>query len=384
VSFVPFAVQDRMMNDNSTAVEVVPALRRWVRQRLASWFARHARDLPWRKSRDPFGIWVSEIMLQQTQVATVVPYFKRFLEAFPTVRRLAAADEQQVLRLWEGLGYYRRARDLHAAARRLVAEHGGAVPDDPAVFRRLPGVGRYTVGAVLSQAYDRRLPIIEANSQRVLCRLLGIRDDPRSPAVQHRLWQAARELLPRQGSGNFNQALMELGALVCTVAAPDCTACPLARHCAARRLDLQDQIPLRASAPEIVEVSEVAVVVRRGPRVLIAQRPSRGRWPGMWEVPHGTLADGETHEQAACRLLRELTGLEARLGAELLTIRHGVTRFRITMVCLEADYQAGTFASAFYRRARWITPRQFSDLPVSVPQRRLARALTCARQQHLF
>ncbi len=370
--------------DTTSPAEVPPALRGWVRRRLTCWFAKHARDLPWRKSRDPFAIWVSEIMLQQTQVATVIPYFQRFLEAFPTVRTLAAADEQQVLRLWEGLGYYRRARDLHQAARRLVAEHGGLIPDDPDLFRSLPGVGRYTVGAVLSQAYDRRLPIIEANSQRVLCRLLGIREDPRGPAVQRRLWQTARELLPRRGSGDFNQALMELGALVCTPAGTACAACPLARHCVARRLELQDCIPFRASAPEVVQVREVALVVRRGPRVLVAQRPPQGRWPGMWEVPHGTLADGENHEQAACRLLHELTGLEARLGSEILTIRHGVTRFRITMVCLEAEYLGGTFASAFYPRARWLTPRQLNDLPVSVPQRRLARALVGPRQQHLF
>jgi A/G-specific adenine glycosylase len=302
-------------------------LRRWVRRRLALWFARHARALPWRKNRDPFAIWISEIMLQQTQVATVVPYFQRFLQAFPTVSALAAADEQQVLRLWEGLGYYRRARDLHQAARRLAAEHGAVIPNDPVLFRSLPGIGRYTVGAVLSQAYDRRLPILEANSQRVLCRLLGLRDDPRSALVQRRLWQAARELLPRRGAGDFNQALMELGALVCTSAAPACEACPLARHCAARRLGLQERIPLRVEAPAVVAVREVAIVVHRGPRVLVVQRPSQGRWPRMWEVPHGALAEAENHEQAAARLLPDLTAIEAQLGPELLTIRHAVTRF---------------------------------------------------------
>jgi len=351
---------------------------------MAAWFSRHARDLPWRKTRDPFAIWVSEAMLQQTQVATVVPYFQRFLRAFPTISALAAAEEQQVLRLWEGLGYYRRARALHQAARRLAAEHGGQLPNDPAIVRGLPGIGRYTLGAVLSQAYDRRLPILEANSQRVLCRWLGYRDDPRSGPMQRRLWQAARDLLPRRGVGEFNQALMEIGALVCTPVTPDCPRCPLARHCVARRLGLQDLIPLRAEPPALVSVSEVAVVVHRGPCVFVAQRPLQGRWAGLWEFPHGPLKEGESHDSAACRLLCELTALEARLGPELMTLRHGVTRFRIMLVCMEAHYQGGTFASPFYKNSCWIAPGQLKDLPVSAPQRRLARALTEPRQQRLF
>jgi A/G-specific adenine glycosylase len=363
---------------------VPPALRQTVRRKLAAWFRRHARDLPWRRNRDPYGIWVSEIMLQQTTVAAVVPYFERFLRAFPTINALAAADEQDVLRLWEGLGYYRRARDLHRAARRLTAEHGGQIPDDPEALRGLPGIGRYTLGAVLSQAFDRRLPIVEANSQRVLCRLLGYRDDPRSGPGQRLLWQAALELLPQRQVGDFNQALMELGALVCTPVAPDCAACPLAEHCVARRLGLQDSIPLKPGPARVEEVAEVAVVVRCQEQVLLVQRPPQGRWAGMWEFPHGPLAAKETHEQAAGRLLRELTALEADLGAELLTIRHSVTRFRITMVCLEAAFRGGTFASAFYVQERWVLPHQLKEYPVSVPQRRLARALTGPREPRLF
>jgi A/G-specific adenine glycosylase len=351
---------------------------------LAAWFQRHARDLPWRRNRDPYAIWVSEVMLQQTQVAAVVPYFERFLQAFPTINALAAADEQAVLRLWEGLGYYRRARDLHRTARQLAANHGGSIPDDPDALRGLPGIGRYTLGAVLSQAFDRRLPILEANSRRVLCRFLGYRDDPSSGPVQRRLWQAALHLLPARRVGDFNQALMELGALVCTPVGPDCAACPLARHCAARRLGLQDRIPLRTAAEVIEAVAEVAVVVRQGSRVFLVQRPPKGRWAGMWEFPHGVLRADEAHEPAARRLLRELTAMEADLGAELLTVRHGVTRFRITMVCLEARYRSGVFASTFYQQGRWLLPKQLHDFPVSVPQRRLARALTEPRQPRLF
>jgi A/G-specific adenine glycosylase len=177
---------------------------------------------------------------------------------------------------------------------------------------------------------------------------------------------------------------MELGALVCTPVAPRCAACPLAGHCAARRLGLQDSIPLKAEPDRVVAVDEAAVVVRQGPRVLLVQRPAQGRWAGMWEFPHGAVAAGETHEAAARRLLRELTALEAELGPELLTVRHGVTRFRITMVCLEAELRGGAFASSFYQEGRWVLPMQLKDYPVSVPQRRLARALTGPRQQRLF
>lgn len=351
---------------------------------LLAWFRKHGRDLPWRRNRDPYAIWVSEVMLQQTQVATVIPYFERFLQRFPTLCDLAAAEEQAVLRLWEGLGYYRRARDLHRAARLLAAQHGGDVPDDPAIFGGLPGVGRYTAGAVLSQAFDRRLPILEANSERVLCRLLGEREDPRTGAVRRRLWKEAERLLPIRSAGAFNQALMELGALVCTPRAPDCPSCPLIDHCAAHRAGMQQKIPLQADPPQVVAVREAAVVVRRGSKVFLVQRPQEGRWAGMWEFPHGPLDEGETHEQAAVRLLVNLTGFKADLGAELLTIKHGVTRFRITMVCFEARHRRGVFRSAFYVGGSWVEPAQLSTYPVSAPQRRLARALLHPPEIRLF
>ena len=231
-------------------------------------------------------------MLQQTQVATVIPYFERFLSAFPTLADLAAAEEQDVLRLWEGLGYYRRARDLHQAARAIVARHNGRFPEDPTAVRGLPGLGRYTCNAVLSQAFDSRLPILEANSQRVLSRLFGRAEDPRQGPARRWLWQAAEEILPARDVGAFNQALMELGALVCTPAAPRCSSCPLAGRCVARQLGQQETIPARTAPPQVSRVEETAVVVRRGPTVLLVQRPQGGRWAGLWEFPHGPLIDG--------------------------------------------------------------------------------------------
>jgi A/G-specific adenine glycosylase len=355
-----------------------------LRRQLLAWFARHRRDLPWRRDRDPYRIWVSEVMLQQTQVATVIPYYNRFLAALPTLAHLAAADEQRVLRLWEGLGYYRRARDLHRAALRILGELGGRFPRSPAVLGSFPGMGRYTVGAVLSQAFDLRLPILEANTQRVLCRLFGIRDNPKHGPVRRRLWALAERILPRQGVGEFNQALMELGALICTPAAPRCPECPLKKTCMANRLGLQERIPPRLPRAQSVLVREVGVVLRRNARVLIVQRPIQGRWPGLWEFPHSALEDAETYEEAAHRTMRQMTGLRVRLGKELLTLRHTITKHRVALTCFEADYKHGTFRSEIYMQSRWIGLKELPNYPVSAPQRRLARALLAPKRQRVL
>jgi A/G-specific adenine glycosylase len=355
-----------------------------LRRKLLTWFARNRRDLPWRQDRDPYRIWVSEVMLQQTQVNTVIPYYRRFLEALPTLAALAAADERTVLRLWEGLGYYRRARDLHAAARLLVADQDGSIPDDPQLLGRLPGMGRYTCNAVLSQAYDSRLPILEANSQRVLARLFGQAGDPRRGPLRRWLWERAEQLLPRRRVGDFNQALMELGALVCTPA-PRCERCPLADLCVAKQRNLQALIPPPSRPPEVETVREVAVVVRRNGRVLLGQCPPKGRWAGLWEFPRGSLEVHETHEEAAERCMRTLTGLDIKPGQEIRTVEHTITRFRITLVCLEASCQSGLARSTHYQQVRWVAPGELRHLPLSAPQRRLAEELIAqSRQRSMF
>jgi A/G-specific adenine glycosylase len=355
-------------------------------RKLLAWFDRHRRDLPWRADRDPYRIWVSEVMLQQTTVAAVVPYFERFLAALPTVEALAAADEQQVLKLWEGLGYYRRARHLHAAARHLAAAHPGGLPDDPDVWAGLPGVGRYILGAVLSQAFDRRLPIVEANSMRVLARLFGYRGDPREGEGRAWVWRAAETVLPRKRVGDFNQALMELGATVCTPTAPACERCPLAAHCAAQRAGLQHTIPPPKKQPPVTPVDEVGVVIRNRGKVLLCQRPAdAGRWQNMWELPHAEREPGEEVSAAAVRVAGELTGLNVEPGAEVLTVKHAVTRFRITLVCVEAAVRGGTFASGFYTAGKWVKPADLAKYPVSAPQRKLMTELANPnRQRRLF
>ncbi len=314
-------------------------------------------------------------MLQQTQVATVIPYYERFLAAFPTVRHLAAAPEERVLRLWEGLGYYRRARSLHRCARLLVQHYGGSIPDDPHALAELPGMGRYTVAAVLSQAYERRLPILEANSRRLLARLFASEDKRLHRPTDSRLWQLAEALLPRRRVGEFNQALMEIGALVCTPAKPRCDECPLRRQCRARVLGLAEKLPLRPSPPRTEFVPEVAVVPSHLGWVLILERPDHGRWAGLWEFPRGTIREGEATADAARRILRELAGLDATPGPAIATLSYSVTRFRMRMICLRARCRGQSFTATYHAGGKWVRPEELARLPLSAPQRRLAKQL---------
>lgn len=351
--------------------------------RLLKWFDGHRRDLPWRRDRDPYRVWVSEVMLQQTTVAAVVPYFERFLAAFPTVRHLADADEQSVLRLWQGLGYYRRARHLHSAARELVAQFGDDLPDDPAAWAALPGVGRYILGAVLSQAFNRRLPIVEANTQRLLCRLFGETGDPTTGPVKARLWLRAEEILPAKRVGDFNQAMMELGSLVCTPAAPRCRECPVSGDCEAFHTSLQHEIPAKAKRVELTDVRAVAVVVWRTDQFLLVQRPADAkRWASMWEFPSAEIAADTDPIRAVRRLLRDLN-IRAKLGAEIVTIRHGVTRFRITLTAHEAAHAGGDVSTSAYADHRWVTADEVADYPLPTAHRRVAAAVANG-QRRLF
>jgi len=346
------------------------------RRALLAWFRRNQRDLPWRKTRDPYAIWVSEVMLQQTQVATVVGYFTRFLARFPDIAALAAAEEEEVLRLWEGLGYYRRARQLQAAARKVVAEHGGEFPTEIEAVRGLPGIGRYTAGAILSIALDQRQPILEANTIRLVSRLIGYEGATTSAAGQRVLWNAAESWLPREKCGEFNQALMELGSLICSPKAPDCERCPVAGWCRARRRGAEGRIPLPKNRLAREEVHEVALVVRQKGRLLVWLRGAGERWEGYWDFPRIAVdtrlrgrmeaIEGEFAEQA---------GLHVGIDQHLLTIKHGVTRFRITLDCHEATLRKGKATRKQDRVTRWIEPAGLAELPLHVTARKLALKL---------
>jgi len=352
-----------------------------LRKRLLAWYAAHARDLPWRRTRDPYPIWVSEIMLQQTTVTAVIPYYERFLAAFPTVHALAAADVHDVLKLWEGLGYYSRGRNLHRAAQVIVNEHGGRFPDDVAGLQALPGIGRYTAGAIASFSRNVRAPIVEANTLRLYARLLGFAGDPRSSIGQALLWEFAEQLLPRRRCGRVNQALMELGATVCRPAEPDCAACPLSRDCLAFRDGTQAQIPAPKPRPVITQVVEAAIAVRKHGRYLLRQRGPDERWAGLWDFPRFEVSTGDHAVQDSTPLRRRLvaelaglTGLSAEIGDLITEIHHSVTRFRIRLLCFEATHQRGSIRSAD-AECRWVRPGEFGSLALSVSGRRLARLL---------
>jgi A/G-specific adenine glycosylase len=307
-----------------------------VRARLVDWFAGAGRKLPWREDRDPYRILVSEMMLVQTTVVAVVPFFARFLERFPTVRGLAEADEADVLKAWEGLGYYRRARQLQAAARAIMDDHSGAFPEDPEAIRALPGVGRYIAGAVLSFAFDRAAPIVEANTQRVLARWLAWGENLKSSRSQARLWEAAARMVPEAGAGDFNQAFMELGALICIPKAPLCLACPVSGECLSRKLGVQDRIPVASPKAPVKEVSEACALVERGGKILIVKRGPGQLWEDFWEFPtiHVSGVDPAARSLGGVDLAEgvfRLTGIRASIGPIAKTVRFGVTSHRVTL-----------------------------------------------------
>ncbi len=346
-----------------------------VRKKLCSWYAQNARDLPWRHTTEPYAIWVSEVMLQQTQVSTVVPYYTRFLWRFPSVSSLAAASHDEVLKIWQGLGYYRRAVNLHRASREIVGRFHGQFPSDSQSLRSLPGVGRYIAGAIQSIAFDSPAPILEANSARVLCRLFAIRGILSSTPVQKRLWVIAESLLPREQAGQHNQALMELGALVCVPGRPRCERCPLQSVCLARASGLTQRIPETPKRAKFVDVQDAAVILRRNGRVLIVQRRLSERWGGLWELPRTTITDGDDPRESLRSHVRASLGLKIDVGRHVMSVKHGVMNHRITLNCFETVRVSGKAHPKGYADCRWELPRRLEQFAYSSPQRRLITAI---------
>ncbi|MDB5300457.1 MAG: mutY [Phycisphaerales bacterium] len=351
-------------------------------RRLLRWYDRSRRDLPWRidpavgGEPNPYHVLVSETMLQQTQVATVIPYFQRFLARFPTVADLAAADEQEVLRHWQGLGYYSRARNLRAAARMIVHEFGGHMPTEPEELLQLPGVGRYTAGAVASIAFGRRAPILDGNVQRVLCRLDAIASDPRDRQTQQRLWQRAEEILPRRRVGDFNSALMELGALVCTPRNPQCLLCPVRDHCEAFAAGLQEKIPApKAAKPTPLVRRQTYCVQRADGQWLLEQRPSTGRWAGMWQFV--TIAAEDPLDASAARAPAQSAAplpIRVRRIHPMGIVTHSLTHRRYEFQVFRCEAAAaGILADNCPRR--WTTLERLDDFPLPKPHLRIAQML---------
>lgn len=313
-------------------------------------------------------------MLQQTTVAAVIPYFERFMSRFPTVQDLAAAPEADVLRLWEGLGYYSRARNIHKAAQIVSNQLGGIFPSDVDGLQQLPGIGRYTAGAIVSFAYDKQAPIVEANTLRLYARLLGYDGDPRSKQGQQVLWSFAESILPKSQPGRFNQALMELGASLCSPKLPDCDHCPVSGFCQAFRDQTQHQIPQLAKRAVITDVTEASIAVRRKNTFLLRRRTAGERWAGLWDFVRFELDASVANDIAyMVQTVHQRTGLKIELGPQLAELKHGVTRYRITLKCFVADSVAGTLHEG--EEWQWVKSGKFDDFALSVTGRKFAKLL---------
>lgn len=342
-----------------------------VRRLLLDWYDRHHRPLPWRYPEDappdPYHVWLSEVMLQQTRVETVRPYFSRWLERFPTLADLAQAPLDEVLKAWEGLGYYSRARNLHTAVREVRVQHGGQVPDDPAAFRALPGVGRYTAGAVMSIAFGREEPIVDGNVRRVFARWT----DAAEP-TDAELWKLAAELVIGERPGSLNQAVMELGALVCTPRLPRCGDCPVAVHCAARSAGTQSERPLRRQSRPLPSEERVVAVVENAGQVLIARRRPEGRLGGMWEFPGTLRLDGEAHLAAAKRAASEELGVEVEATELIARVDHAFTHVRVSYQAIRCYLVGGDPSSIGYDAWRWVRPPELDGFALPRAQQNIA------------
>ncbi len=347
-----------------------------IRRRLLAWYDTHRRDMPWRvqpgQPPNPYHVLVSEAMLQQTQVATVIPYFGRFIKAFPTIKHLAKADEQAVLRLWQGLGYYRRARNLHAAAQAIIAEHDGRVPGNVADLLSLPGVGRYTAGAIASIAFDRPAPILDGNVARVLSRLCLIEKPIDATDTRKTLWRLAEQWVPARRPGDFNQAVMELGALVCTKANPSCADCPLSRECQALRAGRVAHVPVPAKRKAPVQVDHHIVAIERRGRFLFEQRPENGLWSNMWQLPTAEDLTGKVGPMTLGVWAESRFGLMAVNPKPLGSFTHQTTHLTIRFHVWTLSATSGRLRP---RSGTWRNTAKLDDLPLANPQRKAVAML---------
>lgn len=352
---------------------------------LLRWFSAGARDLPWRRTHDPYAIWVSEIMLQQTQVQTVIPYWTRWMEAFPDVQSLASAPEDQVLKLWEGLGYYSRARNLHRAASQIAISEGSRFPETVAGLLELPGIGRYTAGAIASIAYNQPAPILDGNVIRVLTRILALRGDPRARTLQEILWARAEDLVAASGGVDdirmpwgeplgacsaLNQSLMELGAMVCLPKAPRCDGCPIQGRCRSRAMGTQEQYPEAAPRPTSIQKVLAAVAIERQGRLFVRQRPKGGVNAGFWEFPNLEVPDGIG---SVLRYVATWLNVPENRLVPLPAIRHAITRYRIR---LESFHTTGVdLPAALDPDGRWVDRRDLETLALTTAHRRIVQSL---------
>jgi len=358
--------------------------RQEVVTRLLAWYGGAQRDLPWRRTHDPYAIWVSEMMLQQTQVATVIPYWQRWMERFPTVASLAEAPLDDVLQAWQGLGYYARARNMHRAAQVIRDLHGGIFPHIYEDVLALPGIGRYTAGAICSIAYGQDVPLVDANVIRILCRIFGVHGDPKSTAVQAELWELAESLIPAGQAREFNQAMMELGALVCE-SRPKCGVCPMQDLCAAYASGDPTSLPEFAPRPVFTSQTDVSAILHHPSgdgRVLLVRRPAEGLWGGLWETPRITAEPDEPVPAAAERAAWEAAGIRVHATGEIAaSLKHGVTTRKITLIGAVCKPTGVPESPPPTERAWAATEELGTRYPLSSPQAKLLQRILAKESQ---
>lgn len=344
-------------------------------RRLLDWYREHGRDLPWRRTQDPYRILVSEIMLQQTQVERVLCYYPRFLETFPNLKALAEAPLDRVLKVWEGMGYYARARNLHRAAQIILTEHGGRVPSELSTLQALPGVGYNTAASVASFAYERPWPVLDGNAMRILCRAFLLRSDPRVRAQQKRLLDLAKTLQPAKWAGPFNQALMDLGALICRPTNPQCAHCPLSALCASYGSGDPANLPRFTPRRPRPHYHITAGIIWKGKRFLIAQRQHDKLLGGLWEFPGGKQEKEETLEQCLRREIREELGIHIRVEEPFMSLEHGYSHFRFTLHAFHCTYLKGRPRSLGCAAFKWIQIPELQRYALPRADQKLAAAL---------
>lgn len=353
---------------------------------LVKWYADQAADLPWRENTDPYRVWLSEIMLQQTQVATVIPYFKKFIQHYPTVFDLASAERDQVLKLWEGLGYYSRARNMHNAAQMVAQDLDGEFPSSVENLQKLSGIGRYTAGAIASIAFNEPAPVLDGNVIRVFSRLFNIEDDVSRTSVKNGLWEIAENLVPAESPGDYNQALMELGRTVCKPRNPLCSQCPIVGYCTAFKANIQDQRPVKAKKPPTPHYDVTAGIIRNQHNdILIAKRPDDKLLGGLWEFPGGKQEPDESLPDCLARELMEELNIQVEVGAFFMKVNHAYTHFKITLHVFECVFlpSGGDPECIDCAEFLWVTENKLEQYAFSKADRHVIEELK-ARKEQLF
>jgi len=355
------------------------------RSSLLRWFRHNGRELPWRNGYDPYHVWLSEIMLQQTQMERGVDYFRRWLRRFPDIVSVAGASSYEILKYWEGLGYYARARNLHKAAKVMAAEYGGAVPDEYETLLRLPGIGPYTAAAIASIAFNHDVVVVDANVERVFARLFDIDVPLKEKEAQRSIGHIARQLLPPGEARDFNQALMDLGGLVCTPKNPDCGNCPLCRHCSAYLGDFTDDRPVKKRRQKIIPIDMATGLLVKDGYIFIQQRHDNDIWGGMWEFPGGRLEPGETADEAVVREYREETGFQIEVCDFVTTVTHFHTKYKVTLHCFLCRLPSASTLPELHaaQNYHWVRQEQLDNFGFPAGHRKFIQFLRANRLEYL-